>query len=264
MTTPQDVERLSAYLDHQLSPAEKTRLEARLRQEPELKAALADLQTTARLLHGLPTLTPPRNFTLSPSQVSKLSQTRPIFVKLRLTTAMATLALVGVIGGDLLSNLSLGFGGAAAPVSQGAAVKMEPTAAGAGVSSGAQDNFAGTEAPMAAEATLALPSPSEEQDKTNTPEAIFSAPAATLASTDERTLAYTAALTQTPTAALTSTSVGVAESLTLPPPVEIPTQPVSTLPALPASPLPLVRYVEVGLGLLIILLTGAAWLTRKG
>ncbi len=50
MTTAQDFDRLSAYLDNQLSPAEKAGLEARLEHEPELKAALDDLRRAVRAL----------------------------------------------------------------------------------------------------------------------------------------------------------------------------------------------------------------------
>jgi len=262
MTTPQDVERLSTYLDHQLSPAEKSKLEARLKREPELQAALADLRATVRLLRGLPTIKPPRNFTLSSNQVSKLSQRQPIFLKLRLATTLAALVLAAVVGGDLFSSLSLGFGGAAAPAPQVAAEKTEPTTAGAGLSA-AQDNLAATEAPTA-EATLETPLPDAGAIETNTPEAVFSVPAATQASTDERTFASTIALTQTPTAAPTSRPGGAAELNTQAPLMEVPTEPAMAMPAATASPWPLVRYAEVGLVLLTALLAGATWLTRKG
>src|SRR3990172_6267390 len=68
MTTPQDFDRLSAYLDKQLSPAEKAGLETRLEREPELKAALDDLRMTVRALRSLPAVKPPRNFTISQAQ----------------------------------------------------------------------------------------------------------------------------------------------------------------------------------------------------
>jgi hypothetical protein len=260
MTTPQDVERLSAYLDHQLSPAEKTRLEARLKQEPELQAALTDLQATLRLLRNLPTLKPPRNFTFSASQASKLSQRRSIFVRLRLATAVAMLALTTVVGGDLLSSLSLSQATAPAPQAQGAAEKTEPTAGEAGLSI-TQDNFAATEEQMMADATLSTPLPDEGE--TNTPEAGLSAPLATEASTDERIFSSTVALTETLPAPPTSTPMGVAESITAVPPGEVATESVSP-PSLPPSPLPFVRYAEGGLGVLVVLLAAAAWLTRKG
>jgi hypothetical protein len=258
MTTPQDLERLSAYLDHQLSPAEKTRLEARLKQEPELQAALTDLRATMRLLRNLPTLKPPRNFTLSASQASQLSQRRPIFVRLRLATAMAMLALTTVIGGDLLASLTL-RATAPLPEAQVAAEKTEPTVGGMG---GSSDSFAATEELMMADAALSTPLPYEGE--TTLPAAGSSAPAATEASTDQRNSSSTLALTETPSAISTSTPLEVVESSTVAPPAESPAETGLAVPTLPPAPWPFVRYVEVGLGLLVVLLTTAAWLTRKG
>jgi len=262
MITPQDVERLSNYLDQQLSPAEKIRLEARLKQEPELQTALADLQVTVRLLRSLPTLKPPRNFTLSATQVAKLPQRQSIFFKLRLATAMATLMFATVVGGDVLFSLSVGLR-AAAPAPMGGAAKMETTEATDGLSV-AQDSYAATEELMMADATLATSSPEAAIGETNLPEVGFSPPAATEVSTDERTLAYTATLTETPPAVPSSTPVSVAESTTLTSPEEAENQSAPTLPNLPPSPVPFLRYTEVGLGALVVLLAVAAWLTRKG
>ena len=68
MTSPQDLDRLSAYLDNALSAPEKARLEARLEKDAELQDALAGLRQTAAALRSLPALKPPRNFTLSARQ----------------------------------------------------------------------------------------------------------------------------------------------------------------------------------------------------
>ena len=68
MTTPsfRDVEQLSAYLDGQLSQAEKTRLETRLQSDPALAATLADLRQARSILRRTPRRRSPRNFTLTP------------------------------------------------------------------------------------------------------------------------------------------------------------------------------------------------------
>ena len=50
MTTPPDFDRLSAYLDKQLAPAETAALEQRLAREPELQATLDELRANARRL----------------------------------------------------------------------------------------------------------------------------------------------------------------------------------------------------------------------
>src|SRR3990172_1219271 len=89
MTTPRDLDRLSAYLDNQLSPAEKAGLEARLAGEPGLRSALTDLRVTVRLLRALPTVKPPRSFTLTAAQAEAVRRPRGLrlFPALRLAPA---------------------------------------------------------------------------------------------------------------------------------------------------------------------------------
>jgi len=88
-----DVEKLSAYLDGQLKPSEKARLEARLRTEPELASVLQDLRQARGILRQLPKRRAPRNFTLTPKMVGlkpPMPRAYPVF---RLATALATLLL---------------------------------------------------------------------------------------------------------------------------------------------------------------------------
>ncbi|HMO59781.1 MAG TPA: zf-HC2 domain-containing protein, partial [Roseiflexaceae bacterium] len=61
-----DIELLSAYIDNELSAADRARLEVRLQAEPLLRTTLAELQTTVTALQSLETLGPPRSFTLDP------------------------------------------------------------------------------------------------------------------------------------------------------------------------------------------------------
>lgn len=93
-----DYEQLSAYLDGQLSPTEQTRLEERLRANPELRAALEEMNHTRTLIRMAPRKRAPRDFTLTPSMVQP-RQTRPrgifnLFPALSFASAIATLALV--------------------------------------------------------------------------------------------------------------------------------------------------------------------------
>lgn len=60
-----DVELLSAYLDGQLSPRQKARLEARLKQDAALRQTLAGLRQTRALLRRMPPRRVPRAFTLT-------------------------------------------------------------------------------------------------------------------------------------------------------------------------------------------------------
>lgn len=66
-----DLERLSAYIDNQLSPAERRELEQRLAQEPQLQTVLAELRSTVYVLGELDPLLPPRSFTLDARMLSK-------------------------------------------------------------------------------------------------------------------------------------------------------------------------------------------------
>ena len=93
-----DYEQLSAYLDGQLSIAEKRRLEARLNEQPELRSALEELGQTRSLLRMAPRKRAPRNFTLNPSMVRESQPQRKsllnMFPALSFASALATLALV--------------------------------------------------------------------------------------------------------------------------------------------------------------------------
>jgi hypothetical protein len=88
-----DVEKLSAYLDGQLKPSEKARLESRLQTDPQLASILKDLRQTRGLLRQLPQRHAPRNFALTPKMVGQkppLPRTYPAF---RFASALAALLL---------------------------------------------------------------------------------------------------------------------------------------------------------------------------
>jgi hypothetical protein len=112
-----DLELLSSYLDGQLSSAEATRLEARLRTEPDLRSVLQDLRGARTVLRQLPMRKAPRNFRLTPQMVGKnppLPRAYPVF---RFASTLATLLLfftlgLNVIGPQLASQPSVfGMGG---------------------------------------------------------------------------------------------------------------------------------------------------------
>ncbi len=106
MTSPQDFERLSAYLDNALSASEKARLEARLAKEAELRRELDDLRQTIQALRTLPAVKPPRNFALPARQAATLAQPRQFFPALRLATSLALLALMVAFAGDFAASLA--------------------------------------------------------------------------------------------------------------------------------------------------------------
>lgn len=66
-----DIEQLSAYLDRQLSDAQRATLEARLQREPALRQVLEELRATVEVLRNLEPVRPPRSFTLDPARVAR-------------------------------------------------------------------------------------------------------------------------------------------------------------------------------------------------
>ncbi len=100
-----ELERLSAYLDGQLSSRETSQLEARLRADPGLRQALDDLRGTVQMLRGLPEVKAPRSFALTPEMVGPVRH--PSLPWLQWATAAATLAFVVVVSWDALGSLGL-------------------------------------------------------------------------------------------------------------------------------------------------------------
>jgi hypothetical protein len=100
-----DWELLSQYIDQQLSPRRQASLEARLRESPELKEALEDLQRTRSLLKSAPFHKAPRNFSLKPNMVSQ-RQPRRVYPVFQFASALASIMLVLVLVGDLLGVVS--------------------------------------------------------------------------------------------------------------------------------------------------------------
>jgi anti-sigma factor RsiW len=280
MISPQDFDRLSAYLDNQLSPAEKARFESRLEREPDLRAALDDLRATVRALRSLPVLKPPRNFTLSPAQARAIAPPRRVFPALRLATALTALAFVVVAVGDFAANLASpspraasapevpvtvvvaekSAAATAAPAStaaaQGIVETEEVLAESVGIAAGAADATTGaeTETPQAA-AALPLPSPTGTPESGTGVASDASSPAAATPGLDETDTTRTRSAvtaTATPAAVLAAPLFTNAATPTA----------AAALLAETTGGLPPLRYVEIGLALLALLLAAAAWLLR--
>lgn len=107
MTTkisPREWEALSAYLDGALSFQERTRLEARLEENPDMRSALQDMRRTRAVLNSAPMLRAPRNFTLTPQMAGIRPGERPVsgaYPVLRLASLLATIFFLVVFVGDL-------------------------------------------------------------------------------------------------------------------------------------------------------------------
>jgi hypothetical protein len=86
-----DIEKLSAYLDGQLSPSDSARLESRLQSDPELASAYDDLRVTRGILQKLPSRRAPRNFTLTRKMAGLKPPLPRTYFTFRFATAFATI-----------------------------------------------------------------------------------------------------------------------------------------------------------------------------
>jgi len=101
--SPRELEWLSAYADGELPPQEAEGLRARLERDPGLRLALAEIRQTSGLLRSLPTLKPPRPFTLSAERAAVARR----YPRLQLATALAGLAFFLVVGMDVFARAGL-------------------------------------------------------------------------------------------------------------------------------------------------------------
>ena len=154
-----DIELLSAYLDGQLKPSDSTRLEYRLKSDPELVAVMDDLRAARNLLRKLPQRRAPRNFTLTRKMVGQnppMPRTYPFF---RFATTLATLLLFFSFGLNFLApqmaavpGFGMGGGGSGADLFS-AEQAQEPSIAAAP----ATEPPSATEAPLPAAEILPMP-----------------------------------------------------------------------------------------------------------
>lgn len=142
--TLRDQELLSAYLDGQLSDADRNSVEQNLETRGEWRLMLDELDQTRRVLRRAPRYRAPRSFALTPEMAK---QARRSFltnlIGLRLSAAMATLALVVALvlqGSPILANQG------ASPLLSAAPAMQEDAAAGAVVMEAAPVEKAAAEA----------------------------------------------------------------------------------------------------------------------
>ena len=95
-----DLELLSAYLDDQLTPKDRAQIESRLKTDSKLQRSLAELRAIKTQLRALPTVKPPRSFTLKPETIRTRSAFNWIPI-LNWSTAVAAILFAVVISVDL-------------------------------------------------------------------------------------------------------------------------------------------------------------------
>jgi hypothetical protein len=94
--TPRDWQLLSEYLDGQLSPRDRNKLEQRMVTQTELRDGLEELKQLRSVLRSVPRRKVPHNFTLTRAMVEKPAASRwtSWIPALSLSSAMATFLLI--------------------------------------------------------------------------------------------------------------------------------------------------------------------------
>jgi anti-sigma factor RsiW len=98
---------LSAYVDDELSVKMRSRLESRLEDQPELRAALEDLRVAKDILSSAPRRTVPRNFTLTADMVGSPRRRSPVR-NYRLAAAVLSFLFIALVFIDLSGSLFMG------------------------------------------------------------------------------------------------------------------------------------------------------------
>lgn len=101
--TDNDYEVLSCYLDGQLNPRDRARLELRLQADPDLSVEMEGLRETRRILRSAPQRRAPRNFTLRP-EFARSRKSEVAFPAFRLASVLASILLVVTFASDLFLN----------------------------------------------------------------------------------------------------------------------------------------------------------------
>ena len=96
-----DLEQLSAYVDGELNEEQARQVEARITGDADLRVALQELKNTHKLVSDLPTVRPPKNFTLSP-EMAGIGRGLNLFPLFRFATVIATSAFAVLVGADAL------------------------------------------------------------------------------------------------------------------------------------------------------------------
>lgn len=262
MTFPssdRDLEQLSAYLDHALSPSERSTLEARLAADARLRKTLDELRAVKMNLRELPPVKPPRSFTLTPKMAGTPLRGVPSFVPaLNWATAIAALLFAVLLTADLSGGFSARE--LAAPAPEAAMLAQTPAEVNSGavaVSPTALAPAAGVPAPTVGEGFADL-APAPLTEKVLTESASAADQAASVTATPIRTEEQTQA-TVTPTIdSSLRAAVTPAPTLTPPAPGAAPPAPAAARPA--PSPL---RAAELALGLILIGLIAVTLLARR-
>jgi len=268
-----DLERLSAFLDGQLSDSDRDNLLERLQREAALARALEELRWVRGALRALPPIRLPRNFTLTAEMAGRARPRAARGFVFAWGSALATLALAVVAVTDLAGGRFMAAR-VAAPAMPAAELQMAPGLIAAPTEPelrDATDNLADQTTPgesSASSGTLAgsalttetAGAPFFAQEKS-------SGDTATPAPAEASRLGPSFTPTPTPTAASEAMSTlggGAGSATPTPPAAEPPREVISptTASAAPVVISPL-RLIEAGLAVLALALAVAALLARR-
>lgn len=109
MPPPIDDELLSAWLDGQVSRAERDAVDAAIAADPAVRAQATDLRATVALLRGLPQPVPRRTFILTPEQGAAIRPARVawitrLFPAVSAASAVAAVLCIALVAGDLATG----------------------------------------------------------------------------------------------------------------------------------------------------------------
>ncbi|MGD2028103.1 MAG: hypothetical protein PVI99_09830 [Anaerolineales bacterium] len=105
----QEIENLSAYLDHELTEAEEAKIRARLSEDANLREVLEDLRLTRYTLRNAPQVKRQRSFTLTPEMVSQQRFAWRALNFSRIMAVTASVLFVVVLGGQMLFSGQAGM-----------------------------------------------------------------------------------------------------------------------------------------------------------
>ena len=131
--------RLSPYIDEQLNPADKERIESHLEGCQACLGELESLRATVKLLHRVAMVTPPRSFAVAEAAPKPQPASARSFRAFRAATAVAALLLVFTFAGDAAHLFEAG------PVEERTAQQVTPAAnddTGEGVLSSEGEGYA--------------------------------------------------------------------------------------------------------------------------
>ncbi len=107
--TQTELENLSAYLDHELTPGEEAQLRTRLAQDKHMREALENLRLTRYTLRNTPKVRRQRSFVLSPEMVRQQKSAWRLFNYSRTIAVAASVLFALVVGGQMLAGGGVGM-----------------------------------------------------------------------------------------------------------------------------------------------------------